>query len=676
VVRNWLLGLGVLTFTALAYLPATLEAPRDEKGFVWDDRALILMDTQIKTPGNPARIFARDFFGFSDDASKYGYYRPAVTLTYLLDWRLHHTDARGYRLTNLAWHLLSVGLLFLLLLRLPGVPSWAAGVGAALFGAHPIHVESVAWIAGRTDVVCAALLLAALLAWQTYLARNVERLRGHDAKRRGRVCLFAAAAFFFLSLLTKEMGALFLAAAPALAYYLAAAQTKGRFGRLKWETALFALIFGGYLILRLAVAGVTFDNPSRDHTLWKAVATFPGAFAVYLGKLLLPLRQSAYYVHPYVTHPFSPTGILGLTVLAAFLAGLIFARRRVPAAAWTLAVFLLSFGPLANWVRISAPADMGFPMAERFLYIPSAFLSALLAVLLGRLPTRRGLPLIIGSVGLALALAAAAATTYAATRWNNEIGVYEHALAQNDQAPAIWANLGAAYRRDGRLAEALEALHRAMAINAQTESADPVDLFNNLGTTLATMRRYEEALAAFEEALSFGRKTELLHYNRGLALQMLGRLDRASEAYRASLAVNPDLAPSKAAMAQVEAGMRAQDLHRQRRFAAAAAELEQVLKNDPTEPNALDGLADILRRQGQLERAAQLLQASLAIRPNYIPALVSLGKIELQQGHADQAAVMFRRAALIRPRDKRLQGYLEQAETAGNSAAASPSEEP
>lgn len=667
-VRNWLIGLGVVVLTALAYLPALRHAPRDETGFVWDDRALILMDTQIKTPGNLGRVFARDFFGFSDDASKYGYYRPLITVTYLLDWRWHHTDARGYRLTNLVWHLMTVILLFLLLRRLPSVPAWAAGLGAALFGAHPIHAESVAWIAGRTDVVCAAFLLAALLAWQAYLTRNAERLGRGAGKRRGWVYLLVTAMLFFLSLLAKEMGVLFLVAAPALVYILAAPRAKGWFRRLSWEAVLFTVVLGAYFFLRLAVAGVTFDNPSRDHTLWKALATFPGAFAVYLGKLLLPLRLSAYYVHPYVTHPFSLTGILGLLSLAAIVMGLVFAHRRAPAAAGMLAVFLLSFGLLANWVRISAPADMGFPMAERFLYLPSAFLAALLAILLGRVAAGRRRTLItIIAVGTAVIVTGAAATDIASARWSDEIAVYEHALAQNDQAPVIWANLGAAYRRSSRLNEAQEALRRAMEINELTKSADPVDLYNNLGTTLATLRRYEEALAAFDQALALGRKTEHVHYNRGLTLQMLGRIDRALEAYRASLAVNPDLEKTKRALAQAEAVKRAQDLHRQRRFAEAAAELERVLKDDPTEPNALEGLADILRRQGQIEKAGQLLETSLVIRPDFVPTLVSLGGLEMQQGRAGQAAVLFRHALELRPKDERIRGYLAQAEAASRS---------
>ncbi|MHA1568302.1 MAG: tetratricopeptide repeat protein, partial [Alphaproteobacteria bacterium] len=580
---NALILAAVLACSALAYLPSL------GGDFVWDDRPLILDDEQVHSFANLPRLFVRDFFAPGSDDFEYGYYRPLISTSYLLDWALWGRNPLGYRLANLLWHLLTTALLFLLLLKLLPSARWAALLGAALFGLHPAHTESVAWIAGRTDVICAAFVLAALLFWLLYLESNRERLDfvpKKKKKRTTRAMLWyygLAVLCVFLSLMAKEMGVVALLAAPLVAWH-AGGQKWSKLKILLPEFAGLLVALVAYFILRTVVAGVTTGEPSTQHTLWKALATFPGAFAAYLGKLLVPWRLTAYIVHPYVAQPFTLWGTIGLLALALLLALIWRGRRAAPTLALSAGALLLSFLPLANLIRISGPSDMGFVMAERFLYLPSVFfcifLAAFAAWLVAKVP-RVPQEAIIALLVIA-SLAYGVRTAFAARTWTDEGRLYEQALAVNENAPLLWANLGAYYRRQGRLDDAIAALNKAEQLNRELRSADWVSIYNNLGTAMASAGNLTEALGWFNKALAAGGQEDRVQFNRGEALRLLGRAEEAAAAYDASLRVNPNYLEPRLRRAQVRFATG--------NLAGAADDLQAVLAREPNQPDALANL--------------------------------------------------------------------------------------
>ena len=641
--KSWFWLAGILALAAAVYAPSL----RGE--FVWDDRALVLDDEQLRSFANLPKLFARDFFAPGQDDFKYGYYRPLITFSYMLDWSLWRDRPLGYRLTNLLWHLVAVVLLFVLTRRLAPESPVAASLAAALFAVHPIHVESVAWIAGRTDVLCTVFALGSLLAWHRYLqpaaappAPQGKKNITPPAAKGDRRWLALAVLLFFLSLLAKEMGAVVLPVA-ALMIWLKPSPEKKKAAPIAAIVA-FVAATAAYLVLRFAVAGVTTESPSPDHSLWRALATFPGAFALYLGKLFYPGELSSYWVHPYVDQPFRPTGLMGLIDLAFLLLLCRAARKRDARLSFAVAAFLVSFAPLANLVRISAPADMGFVMAERFLYLPSAFFCLALALAVANL-FRRRVAVAWAATGLLalLAVAGAERTVAAAGVWHDEPRLYESALRQAPKAPLLWANLGAAYRRLGKLDEALTALRNAEAYNKQSPSADPVALYNNLGTVLATSGKLEEALAAFDQALSYGGQQDRIQFNRGEALRLLGRVDEALAAYNAAVLANPAYVDPRLRRAQIALGRG--DLP------AAETDLRAVLRGDARNPDALTGLAHLDRRAGKLDEAAELFGRVLAVRPDDFSSWLALGGVEGQRGRFAAAVTAFDKARALRPNE-------------------------
>jgi len=641
-----LLLAAVLALSALVYLPSL------RGDFIWDDRPLILDDEQVHNLANASRLFFRDFFAPGSDDFEYGYYRPLVSLSYMVDWALWGNNPLGYRMTNLFWHLLATALLFLLIVRLLPGQRYIAALGAVLFGVHPVHAESVAWIAGRTDVICAVFAMAALLLWYEMLRRNADRINyvpTKKSKRPGRAGLplaLAAAAALLLSLLAKEMGAVVLLIAPVMAWQVAERKVK-RLTTLSGEFALLLVAFVVYALLRNVVAGVGLGDPSAEHTLWKAIATFPGAFAGYVAKLIVPLRLTPYIVWPYVMHPFTLAGLAGLVLLAGLVALFWRGRASMPVVVLAAAGFVFCFAPLANLVRISGPSDMGFVMAERFLYLPSAFLALLIVAVAVRLRSaypnfpRVATIVLVASVVLLLG----ARTINASRVWLDEERVYLRALSINENAPLMWTNLGAHLRRQGRLDEAMQALRKAEQINQQLQSAEWVAIYNNLGTTLASQGKLDEALAYFDKALASGGQEDRVQFNRGEALRLLGHGKEAIEAYDAALAVNPDYLEPRLRRAQMHMFM-----HDPK---AAEADLREVLKRDPNHPDALANLGMIKRRTGDLDGAVRYLSQSLSVRPDNVLARMALGGVEGQRGDFAAAAAQFQHAMELAPNDPR-----------------------
>jgi len=146
----------LLLGTAVVPYLGTLDAD-----LVWDDRSLV-GDRRFVAPDVLWQVVTGDFFGKSDEVYQYGYYRPLTTLSYYLTWRLVGEQPLLYHLSNISLHAACTLLLAVWLKLLIG-SRVAAVIGALLFAVHPVHVESVAWVSGRTDVLCALVLLTVLI---------------------------------------------------------------------------------------------------------------------------------------------------------------------------------------------------------------------------------------------------------------------------------------------------------------------------------------------------------------------------------------------------------------------------------------------------------------------------------------------------------------------------------
>ncbi len=670
-----------------AILPFLNSLPGD---FVWDDRTLILQDYQVQHPKYFSRFFLRDYFEHADEEIKYGYYRPLISLSFLADFAFWGVSPFGYHLTNILLHALVSVLVFLFLSRVFRRREGVALVSALLFAVHPVHAESVSWISGRTDLIATLFLLASLLA----LA----------AAPRWRGGLPLALLFFLLSLFAKESSLILPLVAAA---YLAALEPSWSRQRA-WKLALlFGTCLGFYLAGRFGIADVKAGSVALltpGETLFSSLSTL----FLYAGKMVFPFRLSAYITNPLARSLLDPRAAAGAALLALMLAALFRSWRRSDRPlAFAAAFALLSLAPLANVVRISGPADMGFPAAERFLYGPSIALIAVgVALLHSVLRGRCARP----AAALAV-LVLAVLTVRRNPVWRDEAGLFADALRSSPRAPLLWSNLGVCLSRSGRHAEAVECLERAISLSGPVPrlqvnlaaalrqagrleeslsllgqelaaGAPPGAVRHNRGKTLAAMGRGREAIAEFEEALQrLPDRVEIL-VDLAEACKRSREFDRAEKAYLRALALHPsaslwsnlgvvrklkgdqrgareafEKAVALAPRSSAARGNLGVLLARMGWYAEARRELEAARRLDPGNLDAANGLGVLLVRTGEVDRAEELFLEIARAFPANPEAFINLGMLKRRAGDREAAGKWFARARVLAPADPRVAAF-------------------
>ncbi|MBM3324002.1 hypothetical protein FJY69_11080, partial [candidate division WOR-3 bacterium] len=334
---NRLLSAVALIAPALAAI--LLYAPSLKFGFVWDDRPLVVENPEV-AGANPLPLFARSFtHSWSERGlGPHAYYRPLVTMSFWLDHRLWRLNPAGYHLTNVILNALCAGLVAALAAVLLK-SAWPALFAGLLFALHPAHVESVAFISGRTDLMMALFLLLALL--------SLVRTRN----------LPASATLYALALLCKEAAILF----PVLAFlYLArgARRPVWRFGFALVAVAAIYLIGRGLI---LHGPGPTWG----DVSLTQRVFLVLNAIGRYAVTALVPFRhQLSYPDLAGFAAPGWPT-LAGVVALAASL--YVAWRKRGSAVGLGSGLFILTILPAGNFF----PPGPSY-LSERLLYLPSA----------------------------------------------------------------------------------------------------------------------------------------------------------------------------------------------------------------------------------------------------------------------------------------------------------------
>jgi tetratricopeptide (TPR) repeat protein len=459
--------------------------------------------------------------GFALASTKMGLWHPLTWLSLMVDYEFYGLRAGGYHATNLMLHVLNTLLLFLLLRGMTRA-EWSSALVAALFGLHPLHVESVAWVSERKDVLSAFFGLLSVAAYAAY------------ALRPSRTRFLAVALCLTLGLLAKPM----LVTLPLLFLlldYWPLARWRGSLASARSLVAekgpllLISLAFGvmtlwvhhdtealDYHIIGREVAGVTGAN------LANAVVSYAG----YLGKTLWPSDLSIFYPHPALTEGGGvPLEAWEVVVAGALLAlitfGVIKSRRPYAVVGWSW--YLVSLLPVIGIVQTGGQA-----MADRYTYIP--LIGIFIAIAWGGAefatrwrPGGRSLaPAAVAAASIALVLCAAAAQR-AVQPWRGSIPLYENALSVNPRNNLIRLNLGSALVERGYTEKGMAQFRTALEVNPNYVGAH-----YNLGLVLASRGRYNEAVAHYTEMLRIRPGQAIAHNGLGKALRAQGLDEQAS----------------------------------------------------------------------------------------------------------------------------------------------------
>lgn len=465
-------------------------------GFVWDDRPLIVESGRIQDVARVGEIFTTGFWETGDSHDRFrSFFRPLVSASFAIDYALWGLRPFGFHLTNLLLHL-GCTLLVLRLARLSGFGSGASFCGSALFAVHPVHVESVAWISGRTDLLATFFVLAAFVSYMR-----------HRSMQSGSP--WVACALFLTALLSKEAAAPF----PAVVFVAAWVQSRPS---LRWSSAVkasapFFVVLGLYLAMRATVLG-TEAAPiySLEPVGWLATAVF--VLARYLTLLLLPLGLDAHYPYAPIVTPIDARVAIGAAMLVATALGL----RRLTRDDRTLLIW-------PAWIGLFLVPVLAFGrfgdvlMADRFLYLPSVGF-CLLAAHAARFVAASE-PGVAKRAAFGLALAVLAALTIArAGVWRSDERLFSDMLRTSPDSALVHNNLGSAFYHDAEIGRAIEHFERAVELVPDYALAH-----NNLAAGLHASGQLDEALKHYQEASRLAPGLIMAGANGGHLLVELGR---------------------------------------------------------------------------------------------------------------------------------------------------------
>ncbi len=415
---RWPVSAGV----AIVVGGALLFSPSIGADFVWDDRPLIVDDMRLRTLAGVMASFTGDFFGWASDTQGYGYWRPTVTLSYALQRAVSGTYAPAFHLFNILAHALTMVLGLALGIR-RGLNPFGLLMGLLAFALMPSHVEAVSWVSGRTDLLAAVAILGVLLV---------------DGGERDDWSKHALVAGLMLAAVTsKEL---------AVVTPLTALLING--GRLSpGRASSFVVPILAWAIVRATLVAVR-PSVGPPETLLEWLATAPAAIEIYVRGLLGFSAPLAYRTLLPVVGWDRMGMWSGLTLLCG---GASVGLRWPVVGRWLLAgaVCLL---PAMNVVRVAAPVDMGFPVSDRFAYIPSLFWALGLGHLFGELTSgRRSLRFGLCASLLPLFAFMGMVLWQAQAVWERDTVFFAATNARNPGRPLIEVQMVEALRRDGQL---------------------------------------------------------------------------------------------------------------------------------------------------------------------------------------------------------------------------------
>ena len=558
-------------------------------------------------------------------------WHPLTWLSHMADVEIFGMDPAGHHFVNVALHVLNALLLFLLLRHMTGRRTESAFV-ALLFAIHPLHVESVAWVAERKDLLCTGFWILAIRAYCRYAARPCV------ARYLPVPVLFAAA------LLAKPMPVTLPFLLLLLDYWPLCRMGRmepgspgstGRYpprplSRLLLEKApLFALSALAIVATLSAQAGAILPRGNLPFPLRLENAVW--SYLAYLGKTVWPVGLAVYYPHPGDTLPAS--WVAGATVILLVLSAVAVAagrRRHYLPVGWFW--YLGTLVPVIGLVQVG-----GQSMADRYTYFPlvGIFVMAAWGVsdLAGAFP--RWKPVAI-AFAAAASVALAAAAREQVGHWRDTETLFRHAIRVTEGNFVAHTNLGAALASQGRTGEAIPHFEEALRINPPD-----VNAHNNLGVIRDDRGDAEGAIRHFREAIRWNPGDARAYANLGYTLARTGALEEAVVNYKKALDRKPDDPRTHVNLSAALEGLG--------RSGEAVAHLEEAVRIAPGDSDALVELGVALARQGRVEDAVRRYREALRLRPGDAQTHFNLGVAMLRTGDPGGAAERFRETLRIRP---------------------------
>lgn len=614
-------------------------------GFVWDDKLQILENVQIRSLKNIPSMFISDVWsGVVALDAKVPYFRPMFNLSLAVDYFFWGLNPFGYHLTNVLIHVMVSLAGYLVFTKI--LNNKLSSLFAALvFAVHPVHTEAVAWVSARNEPMCALFMLLSLYLYILYRERDKI------------VFLILSLVAFFFGLLSKEMavtlpGVIFI--------YEMAFGREPLSRRIKWAL-IFATVIIPYFILRsISLETQMLVNVPFSRRLFTSF----GLIAEFLRLLVLPVNLKAYYDFPIKQSFFEGNVLLSFVIVCLTITGSILSIRYNRTVFFGMMWIFTTLFPVSGILRLIQPA----PMAERYLYIPSAGFSIVMGsvflMIINRLVTLKDengswIDLFKHKYANMVTVSAMVLVglMFFMSLMNN--AVYTDEMSFNKKrikdAPNYWgsyAGLAEYYDSQGLFDKAIEEFKKAIECDP-----DMAVLYKNVGGIYGKQGRYDEAEKYLQKAISIDPNIYDAYNSLGAIYEKEGRLDKAEDALRKSIQVSPKNHASYYNLGVV--------YNKQGNLDKAADAIIQAIRINPLEKRYPESLSTIYFnrgiayfKNGKFEKALEDFDKAVQYNPQNAQAIYNRGSVYYKLGRENDAIRDFQQAARLG--NKEIQDILRQ----------------
>jgi len=644
--RNGFIWLALAVITLVAYAPAL------QNEFVnYDDPDYVTANPHIQGGLTGESISWAFTTGHASN------WHPLTWISHMVDYKLFGLTPGGHHLVNVLWHVANTLLLFAVLWRMTG-GMWQSAFVAAAFAWHPLHVESVAWISERKDVLSAFFWLLTMGCYALHVrsrepvaakgktSKEKRESKGKDRKGKEQRQFGSAALWYGLTLFCFALGLMSKPMLVTLPFVLLLldfwplqrvslfesggernAKMVGKLALEKVPLLVLAIISSVVTFIVQRQGGAVSSLGSLS--VGQRVANALVSYLRYVGKLFWPVNLSVLYPHP-GSWPWMLVAVAGVFLVVTSIVVLLQARQR-PYLAVGWFWFVGTLVPVIGLVQVGVQS-----MADRYTYVPAIGLLIMLAWGMPELAARWHSGSRAMAFGAGMALALCILMTRAQEKyWRTSEQLFRHAVAVTKNNYLAYNNLGYFLDHDGKPDEALEYYRKSLEINPNYEEAQ-----NNIGYVLAGKGRQLEAIPYYEKAVQIKPNLYEAHNNLGNALADIGKVDEAISHYEIVLKLKPDHvdAHNNYGIALAMKG----------KFDEATRHINEAIRLRPNYASAHSNLGNVLAAQHKLDEAAQQYQLALNLNPNDSQAHNNLGNVYSEQNKLDEAVTQYAKAIQLK----------------------------
>jgi len=504
--KIWIVHIILILFiTFISFLPSL------NNGFTnWDDHAMVIENKKIKSLSwnNIKQIFT---------ASDCGIYHPVTTLSFALEYHIFKLNPRGYHITSLTLHLLNCLFVYWLFFLLTN-KSFVSFLISILFAIHPLHVESVAWISERKDVLYTFFFLLAVICYLYYF------------KNKNIKYYFFSLGLFLLSLLSKPM-AVTLPVILILCDYLTVPEFKLKSIKNKIPFFCIALISTIVTIFVQKSYGTVVEN--RLFSFVYNIANSVYGLTFYIIKTILPVKLSALY--PSLGKMVGvriPLIILSFTVLIITVISVIYSKKYTKKIFFGSLFYLITILPVIQLI----PVGEGIH-ADRYTYVPIVGLFYIFSECVYWLNFNKIKDKIIKRlviILLSVLIIVLSVLTWNRCRvWNDSLTLWNNVIKNYDNITLAYICRGDAYRNIGEYEKAINDFTQAIKISPEFEKG-----YYNRANTYFYMKEYEKAINDYTHTLEINPNFIYAYYNRGSVYGTIGEYEKALNDFNQALNIN------------------------------------------------------------------------------------------------------------------------------------------